>query len=46
MLSGAFKDEFGRCPTGNWLRSPHLSQHHPYVDEDTLIWVKPGHPPI
>nr|WP_265574842.1 hypothetical protein [Venatoribacter cucullus] len=25
------------------MRSPHLSQHHPFVDEETLILVKVGH---
>lgn len=46
VLSGEFKDEFGDYPTGTWLRSPHLSQHHPYADEETVIWVKVGHLPV
>jgi anti-sigma factor ChrR (cupin superfamily) len=45
VLSGEFRDEFGSYPAGSWLRSPHLSQHHPFVDEETLIWVKVGHLP-
>jgi len=45
VLSGEFRDEFGGYPAGTWLRSPHMSQHHPYVDEDTVIWVKVGHLP-
>ena len=43
VLSGTFKDEHGEYPAGSWLRSPHLSAHDPYVDEETLIWVKTGH---
>ncbi len=43
VISGEFKDEHGSYPKGSWLRSPHLSVHHPWVDEDTLIYVKTGH---
>ncbi|WP_127471754.1 cupin domain-containing protein [Thiomicrorhabdus aquaedulcis] len=43
VLSGTFKDEHGAYPTGSWLRSPHLSEHFPYADEETLIYVKTGH---
>jgi anti-sigma factor ChrR (cupin superfamily) len=43
VLNGEFKDELGSYPAGTWIRSPHLSSHNPYVDKDTLIWVKVGH---
>ncbi|MDF2178093.1 cupin domain-containing protein [Aliiglaciecola sp. CAU 1673] len=43
VLQGEFIDEHGRYPAGTWLRSPHLSRHQPYVEQDTLIWVKVGH---
>ena len=43
VLSGTFMDEHGRYPAGSWLRSPHMSRHNPYVEEETLIWVKTGH---
>ena len=43
VLSGTFQDEYGTYPAGTWIRSPHLSTHHPWVDEDTLIFVKTGH---
>ena len=43
VLSGEFCDEFGRYPAGSWIRSPHLSSHHPFVEVDTVIWVKTGH---
>lgn len=46
VLSGELKDEHGSYPAGSWLRSPHMSEHTPYVEEDTLIWVKTGHLPI
>lgn len=46
VISGEFCDEFGRYPAGSWIRSPHMSQHHPYVEEETLIWVKVGHLPV
>ena len=45
VLSGTFEDEYGRYPTGSWLRSPHMSKHHPFVVEPTVIWVKVGHLP-
>jgi len=43
VLEGEFIDEHGRYPAGTWIRSPHLSQHLPYVEQDTLLWVKVGH---
>ncbi|WP_370280409.1 cupin domain-containing protein [Pontibacterium sp.] len=46
VLSGTFIDEHGRYPAGTWLRSPHMSEHFPYVEEETVIWVKTGHLPI
>jgi anti-sigma factor ChrR (cupin superfamily) len=46
VLSGTFKDEYGSYAKHTWIRSPHLSQHHPYVNEETVIWVKTGHLPI
>jgi len=45
VLSGELADENGRYPAGTWLRSPHGSEHHPFVEEDTVIWVKVGHLP-
>lgn len=46
VLSGTFEDEHGSYPTGTWLQSPHLSQHHPFVREETVIFVKTGHLPV
>lgn len=46
VLSGTFKDENGVYPTHTWMRSAHMSAHFPFVDEDTVIWVKTGHLPI
>jgi len=43
VLSGEFCDEYGRYPANTWIRSPHLSQHFPFVDEETIIFVKTGH---
>lgn len=43
VISGTFQDEHGSYPEGSWIRSPHLSQHHPYSDEGCLIYVKTGH---
>lgn len=45
VISGEFIDEHGRYPAGSWIRSPHLSKHHPRVEQETLIWVKTGHLP-
>lgn len=46
VLSGTFKDEHGSYSAGTWMRSPHMSEHHPYVDEETIIWVKTGCLPV
>ena len=43
VISGEFKDEHGSYPKGTWIRSPHLSNHNPFVEKDTLIFVKTGH---
>jgi len=43
VISGELIDELGHYPAGTWIRSPHLSTHHPFVKQDTLIWVKTGH---
>ena len=43
VLSGALKDQHGCYPKGTWIRSPHLSEHLPFVEEDTMILVKVGH---
>ena len=43
VLSGVFCDEHAEYPRGTCLRSPHMSEHHPYVREQTIIWVKTGH---
>jgi len=45
VLKGQFIDEHGEYPAGSWIRSPHLSEHFPRVEEETLIWVKVGHLP-
>jgi anti-sigma factor ChrR (cupin superfamily) len=43
VLSGEFRDEHGAYPAGTWLRSCHLSTHHPWVEIETVILVKTGH---
>ncbi len=43
VLKGTFKDQYGQYPKGTWIRSPHMSSHHPFVNEETIIWVKTGH---
>ena len=45
VIKGKFIDEFGEYPSGSWIRSPHLSEHFPRVEEETLILVKVGHIP-
>lgn len=46
VLSGEFIDEHGRYPAGTWLRSPHNSVHTPFVEQETIIYVKTGHLPV
>jgi anti-sigma factor ChrR (cupin superfamily) len=43
VIKGEFIDEYGRYPQGTWIRSPHLSEHCPYVEQETIILVKVGH---
>ena len=43
VIEGELIDEHGRYGAGTWIRSPHMSTHNPYVEQDTLIWVKVGH---
>ena len=43
VLEGEFGNEHGRYPEGTWIRSPHMSVHNPWVEDETLIWVKTGH---
>ena len=43
VLSGTICDEYGEYPAGTWLRNPHNSEHSPYVEEETVIWIKTGH---
>ena len=45
VLSGKFIDEHGSYPKLTWIRSNHLSAHHPWVEEETVILVKTGHLP-
>jgi anti-sigma factor ChrR (cupin superfamily) len=45
VLEGVFEDEFGRYPSGTWMRSPHGSRHRPFSRGGALIWVKVGHLP-
>lgn len=45
VLSGEFKDELGTYPPYSWIRSPHMSEHFPFVEQETIIWVKTGHLP-
>jgi len=43
VLEGTFIDEKGEYATGTWIRSPHLSQHIPFVIAGCTILVKVGH---
>ncbi len=46
VIYGTFQDEHSDYPAGTWMQSPHLSQHHPFVTDETVIFVKTGHLPI
>ena len=43
VIDGKLIDEHGSYTAGTWLRSPHLSEHCPWVEQETVIWVKTGH---
>ena len=42
VLEGEFGDEHGRYPEGTWIRSPHGSQHTPFSEDGSLIYVRVG----
>ncbi|MFH4796827.1 cupin domain-containing protein [Vibrio alginolyticus] len=46
VLSGELRDELGTYPALSWIRSPHMSEHFPFVEQETIIWVKTGHLPL
>lgn len=46
VLSGQFADEHDQYPQGSWIRSPHMSEHYPFVEQETIILVKTGHLPL
>ena len=43
VLQGGFEDEHGKYPAGTWIRSPHMSAHHPFSTQGCVILVKTGH---
>ena len=44
VLEGTFHDEHGVYPQETWIRSPHLSKHHPFTKDDgATIFVKTGY---
>jgi anti-sigma factor ChrR (cupin superfamily) len=43
VVSGELFDEYGHYPAGSWMRSPHQSEHCPYTEQETVIWIKTGH---
>ncbi|MDD1792164.1 cupin domain-containing protein [Enterovibrio sp. ZSDZ42] len=45
VISGEYRDEFGKYPAGVWMRTPHMFEYNPFAEEDTLLWVKVGHLP-
>lgn len=46
VIEGALEDEHGVYRAGDWLRSPHASEHNPKSPEGCLIYVKVGHLPL
>jgi len=46
VINGELIDDEGRYSAGIWIRNPHASTHSPYVEQDTLTWVKSGHLPV
>ena len=43
VQEGMFEDEHGQYPAGTWIRSPHMSAHHPFSTQGCIILVKTGH---
>lgn len=46
VLEGELQDEHGIYRVGDWIRSPHASQHVPSSPSGCLIYVKVGHLPL
>lgn len=46
VIEGGLQDEHGQYTAGDWIRSPHASQHLPSSAEGCLIYVKVGHLPL
>ena len=42
LLDGIFSDESGDYSAGTYFRKPHMGQHTPFVEAETLIWGKAG----
>jgi anti-sigma factor ChrR (cupin superfamily) len=43
VLSGELKDEQGSYPRGTGLRNPPMTEFRPFVEQETVIWIKTGH---
>jgi anti-sigma factor ChrR (cupin superfamily) len=43
VLSGELKDERGSCPQGTWVRNPPMMEYQPFVERETVVWIKTGH---
>lgn len=46
VIEGTLEDEHGTYHAGDWLRSPHGSEHNPFSNTGCLIYVKVGHLPM
>jgi anti-sigma factor ChrR (cupin superfamily) len=43
VIDGELRDEFGRYPTGSWVRQPPGSSHRVSTDGGCVTWTKAGH---
>jgi anti-sigma factor ChrR (cupin superfamily) len=46
VIEGQLQDEHGCYTAGDWIRSPHASEHIPSSPTGCLIYVKVGHLPL
>jgi len=43
VISGEFGDNLGTYPAGTWIRNPVGSEHAPYSNGGSVLYVKSGH---
>ena len=43
VVRGTRRMKQGSYPRGTWLRNPPMTEFHPFVEHETVVWIKTGH---